>query len=904
MALFLIDGHAIAYRSYFAFIHNPLTNARGENTSAVYGFLRTVLQLTDRYKPEKLVCVFDSEEETERKKEYSEYKAQREEMPDDLSPQFPVIADMLEAMGIPVVLKPGYEADDIIATLAREAEAKGTDVRIVTGDKDLFQLLSDKVRIIRPSRGTNLTDVAGPELVAEKYGLRPDQIADLLALMGDSADNIPGVKGIGEKTAVRLLQDFGSLDEILERSGEIEPAHVRRKIETGKEDALMSRSLTTLIEVPLDMSYEELEIGERNDEVLLDMLLDLEFNQVIKELDLGRTASSSSAETDYTMVDEKGLQRLASVLTEAGSFALDTETTSLDPLEAELVGMSFCCEEGMAWFVPVEAREVIRETGLFDLDEASSGIPLEKVREILGPLLESSVTEKTGHNIKYDLMVLESHGLPVGNVTWDTMIASYCLDPSRRSHSLDNLAMDHFRHRMIPYQELFEKGDRTKDIRTVPLERLTEYAAEDADYTFRLRQLFEQELEGTDAGRLFTDIEMPLSFVLKGMEAEGMGVDTKRLKSLSGTVAKELDRLTGEIFELAGETFNINSGKQMQQILFEKLGLPSSRKTKTGYSTDVRVLTELAVEYPIAGLVLEYRSLAKLAGTYIDSLPKLVNKKTGRIHTSFNQTVTATGRLSSSDPNLQNIPIRTEMGRKIRQAFVPREGNVLVDADYSQIELRIMAHLSGDPELVAAFREKADIHTRTAARIFGVDEKDVTHDMRSRAKTINFGVMYGQGPRALSQQLRIPFEEAKAFIDEYFEKYPGIRDFIDSSKESARENGYAETLFGRRRPLPEIESGDGRLRSFAERIAVNMPIQGTAADMIKIAMIDIDGAIEDAGLGSRMILQVHDELVFDVPLGEKDSMVEMVREKMEAAVELDVPLKVEVDTGINWLEAH
>ena len=902
MALFLIDGHAIAYRSYYAFIHNPLTNARGENTSAVYGFLRTVLQLIDHYDPEMLACVFDSEEETGRHRDYSDYKAHREEMPDDLSPQFPVIVEMLDAMGIPVVVKPGYEADDIIATLTREAEASGMDVRIITGDKDLFQLLSDRVRIIRPGKGTNLKDVAGPEMVRERYGLRPDQVVDLLALMGDSADNIPGVRGIGEKTALKLLRDFDSLDALLERSGEIEPAHVRRKIEEGREDALMSKELVTLIEVPLDITFDQLENGERDEAALLDLLLDLEFNQVIKELDLGRSASSSSAE--YSTVDEAGLQRLASILIEAGSFALDTETTSLDPLEAELVGISFCCEEGRACYVPVESRTEIKSTGLFDHDGASSGIPLEKVREVLGPVLESDLTEKTGHNIKYDLMVLEAHGLPAGNVKWDTMIASYCIDPSRRSHSLDNLAMDHFRHRMIPYQELFEKGDRKKDIRMVPPEKLSEYACEDADYTLRLRNLFEPELDGTSAGRLFTDIEMPLSFVLKRMEREGMGVDAQRLKALSGKISTEIDRLTAEIYALAGETFNINSGKQLQQILFEKLGLSAARKTKTGWSTDVRVLTELAVENPIAGLILEYRQLSKLSGTYIDSLPKLLNGKTGRIHTSFNQTVTATGRLSSSDPNLQNIPIRTEMGRRIREAFVPRKGNILVDADYSQIELRIMAHLSGDPELVAAFREEADIHTRTAARIFGLDEKDVTHDMRSRAKTINFGVMYGQGPRALSQQLRIPFDEARSFIEEYFEKYPGIRAFIESSKESARERGFAETLLGRRRPLPEIDSGDGRLRSFAERIAVNMPIQGTAADMIKIAMIDIDAAIVKEGLGARMVLQVHDELVFDVPVDEKLRVTELVREMMEAAVELDVPLKVEVDTGENWLEAH
>ena len=553
MALFLIDGHAIAYRSYFAFIHNPLTNARGENTSAVYGFLRTVLQLLQHYGPETLACVFDSEEETGRHRDYSDYKAHREEMPDDLSPQFPVIFEMLEAMGIPVIAKPGYEADDIIATLARQAEDDGMDVRIVSGDKDFFQILSDRVRIIRPGKGTNLRDVAGPEMVEERYGLRPEQIVDLLALMGDSVDNIPGVKGIGEKTALRLLHDFDSLDAMLERSDEIDPAHVRRKIEEGREDALMSKELVTLIEVPLDITFDRLEMGERDDAALLDLLLDLEFNQVINELDLGRSVSNSSVE--YDLIGEEGLQNLASILVEAGSFALDTETTSLDPLEAELVGISFCCEEGRAFFVPVEARGERKNAGLFDQDGASSGITLEKVREVLGPVLESDAAEKTGHNIKYDLMVLESHGLPVGNVTWDTMIASYCIDPSRRSHSLDNLAMDHFRHRMIPYQELFEKGDRKKDIRSVPTGKLSEYACEDADYTLRLRKLFERDLDATDAGKLFTDIEMPLSFVLKRMEREGMGVNTRKLKSLSGKVSSELDRLTGEIYTLAGETF-------------------------------------------------------------------------------------------------------------------------------------------------------------------------------------------------------------------------------------------------------------------------------------------------------------------------------------------------------------
>jgi DNA polymerase-1 len=902
MALFLIDGHAIAYRSYYAFIRNPLTNSRGENTSAVYGFLKTVLQLLERYNPEMLACVFDSEEETGRHIEYSEYKAHREEMPDDLSPQFPMITEMLEAMGIPVVIRPGYEADDIIATLARKAEKKDIDVRVVSGDKDLFQLLSDRIRIIRPGKGANLSDVSGPEMVMDRYGLRPDQVVDLLSLMGDSVDNIPGVKGIGEKTALKLLQEFGSLDELLDRCDEIEPAHIRKKVEAGRDDAMMSRELVTLIEVPLRIGLENLKVGDRDDSALLDLLLDLEFNQIIKELDLGRHSSNGSV--DYSIVDAEGLRSLADDLTTVGSFALDTETTSLDPHEAELVGISFCCREGEAYYVPVESRSAVEESGLFGVESDISAISIDRVREHLGPVLENEEVEKTGHNIKYDLIVLEAHGLPVENVAWDTMIASYCIDPTRRSHSLDSLAIDHFRHRMIPYGELFEKGDRVKDIRTVSVERLAEYSCEDADYTWRLREMFEPQLEDSEAGELFNHIEMPLSFVLKRMEQEGMGVDSDKLRALSSTVAAALDRLTEQIYELAGETFNINSGKQLQHILFEKLGLPPVRKTKTGLSTDVRVLTELAVENPIAGLILEYRQLAKLAGTYIDSLPKLVKQRTGRIHTSFNQTVTATGRLSSSDPNLQNIPIRTELGRRIREAFVPREGCVLVDADYSQIELRIMAHLSNDPQLVEAFREGADIHTRTAARIFGVEEGEVSHEMRSRAKTINFGVMYGQGPRALSQQLRIPFDEAKNFIEEYFDKYPGIKGFIEGAKESARERGYAQTLFGRRRLLPEIDSGEGRLRSFAERIAVNMPIQGTAADIIKIAMIEIDRTLTDKDLGARMILQVHDELVFDVPGEEQERVAGIVREKMEAAADLSVPLVVEIGAGGDWLEAH
>ena len=904
MALYLVDGHAIAYRSYFAFIRNPLTNSKGENTSAVFGFLRVLLLLMKKYSPEHLAVVFDSEEETGRHREFPEYKAHREEMPDELETQIPLILELLEVMHIPVLVYPGYEADDIIATLARRAESQGEDVRIVTGDKDLFQLISDRIRIIRPSRGTGLEDEIDAAFLERRFGLAPGQIADLLALMGDSSDNIPGVRGIGEKTALKLLHRFGSLDEILGRLDEVEPDHVRSKLEQGREDAIMSRDLVTLQDVPLDAAAEDLTPGEPDRDRLTDMLIGFEFHQILRELT--PVEDVRPLRVNYSTVDEIELDALADSMREAGEFVIDVETTSLDPLRAAIVGISICLEEARAFYIPVDAGTGGGSGTLFsgEGEEDAACIPIEKVREHIGPVLADATIGTIGHNIKYDCLVLESNGLTVEGVSFDTMIASYCLDPERRSHSLDTLALEFCRHTMTPYAGLFAKGDRVRDIRTVPLETLSLYSCEDADFTMRLKNILGGRIDESGYASLFRDVEMPLSIVLKRMEQAGIAVDVDVLGRLSGEVAVQLDRRRDEIYGEAREEFNINSGKQLQRILFEKLGLPASRRTKTGYSTDVDVLTELAVEHRIAGLVLEYRQLAKLASTYIDALPRLVNPDTGRIHTSFNQTVTATGRLSSSDPNLQNIPIRTALGRQIRGAFVAGPGAVLMDADYSQIELRIMAHLSGDPALVEAFKEGVDVHTRTAARIYDVNEKDVDQGMRSRAKTINFGVMYGMGARGLSRQLRIPLAEAKRFIEDYFESYPGVKGFIDRSIEDARTKLYAETLMGRRRNLPDIGSVDGRVRSFSERIAVNMPVQGTAADMIKVAMVDIDRAIAGRGLESRMILQVHDELVFEVPRNERDEMEKLVRGAMESALTLSVPLVVEIGCGANWLEAH
>jgi DNA polymerase-1 len=899
--LFIVDGHALAYRAYFAFIRNPLINSRGENTSAVFGFTRMLLLLLKKFEPRYLAVVFDSGEETERHRDFPEYKAHRPEMPGDLVSELPWIFEVTEALGIKVIRKPGIEADDLIATLARKANADGIDATIITGDKDFFQLLSDHIRIVRPEKGTALEGAIGPEFCRKRFGLEPVQVIDLLALMGDSSDNIPGVKGIGEKTALKLLREFGSLDSLLARIDEVAPDHLREKLKKGRESALFSRELVKLKEVPIEYSLGELSVGAPDEERITDLMLRLEFHQILKELSLASTAHAAGKQ--YRLVKDEDLFELARRLSAAREFVFDVETTSLDPMNAELVGISFCVEEGSASYVPV-ASAAPRAPGLLQPLAEAQGIGLDRVRAALGPVFASEAVAKIGHHIKYDCLVLEAHGFEVRGVSFDTMIASYCLDPERRSHSLDTLSLEFTRHRKIAYVELFSPGDRSKDIRTVPIERLCEYSCEDADYTMRLKSIFERSLAALGFEKLFSSVEMPLCLVLKSMEQEGVAIDAAELGRLARTVTADLDRLTKDIHDLAGETFNINSNKQLQRILFEKLGLVAARKTKTGYSTDEEVLAELAHRHRIAGLILEHRQLAKMRSTYLDALPRLVNPRTGRIHTSFNQTVTATGRLSSSEPNLQNIPIRTELGRAIRKAFVPRRGNLLMDADYSQIELRIMAHLSKDAGFIEAFREGGDIHTRTASRIYDVAEPQVTADMRASAKTINFGVIYGMGPRGLSKQLDISLDEAKRFIDEYFEKYPGVKSYIERAVFEARTKRYAETLLGRRRLLPEIESEDNRARSFSERIAVNMPIQGTAADMIKLAMIAIDRDVFEMGLRSRMILQVHDELVFEVAHGERERLETLVRGRMESALALEVPVCVDIGIGENWLEAH
>lgn len=902
-SIFLVDGHALAYRAYFAFIRAPLINSRGENTSAAFGFARMLLALLKKYDPRYVAVVFDSGEETDRHREFEAYKAQRAEMPDDMVSQLPWIFEVTKALGIHSIVRPGVEADDLIATIARREAAAGREAVIVTGDKDFLQLLSDRIRVIRPEKGTSLEEEAGPEWCRERFGVGPERIVDLLSLMGDTSDNIPGVKGIGEKTAVKLLSEFGSLDNLYARLDDVKSESLRAKLEQGRKDAQLSRDLVTLREVKVDVPIEEMAVSPPDPKAVTDLFLRLEFHQLLKEMALA--SPDEESKRDYRLVKKEELEELARALAAAKELVLDVETTSVDPLEAELVGISFSVEEGKAWYVPVDSSGQVADGGLFaDAIRMPTGMYLSVVQRALGPVLANAAVPKIGHNLKYDLQVLDRHGLPAAGEPFDTMIASYCLDPERRSHGLDNLALEFTRHRKIAYEELFAKGDRKRDIRTVAPERLAEYSCEDADYTMRLKKIFETNMRSLGFEKLFREVEMPLCLVLMRMEREGVGIDSKALDELSARLAADIDRLAGEIYAAAGEEFNIGSPKQLQKVLFEKLKLRAGRRTKTGYSTDEDTLLELATANPIARLIVEHRQLSKLRSTYADALPRLVHARTGRIHTSFNQTVTATGRLSSSDPNLQNIPIRTELGRMIRAAFIPRRGNILMDADYSQIELRIMAHLSQDKGFVAAFHEGADIHTRTAARIYGVAESAVTPAQRASAKTINFGVIYGMGPRGLSRQLSIPLEEAEKFIAEYFEQYPGVKEYIDRSIAEARKRRYAETLLGRRRLLPEIESEDSMTRGFSERIAVNTPLQGTAADLIKIAMVRIDGEILSRRLRSRMILTVHDELVFDVDPKERDEVETLVRDKMESALALDVPLRVDIGAGANWLEAH
>lgn len=896
--LFLIDGSAIVYRAYFAFIRNPLINSKGENTSAVFGFINSLVKIIRDEKPDYLAVVFDTKAPTFRHKMYDEYKSTRAKMPEDLVSQIPRIHQAVAALNIPEFSLEGYEADDIIGTIARKAAFRNINVSLVSNDKDLFQLINDRVEMYVPQKGSESPIRMDSEAVKKKIGVYPEKVIEFMALTGDSSDNVPGIPGVGPKTALSLLGQFGSLDEILEGAEEIKAKGIRTKVLGNKDKALLSRDLVTIDEdVPVEFTIDALARREPDAKKCKNLFTELELFNLLKEFsgdDVSEVPSAEDSKVDYKRIESiSELKALVKRFSKQKEFAFDTETDSLDALTANLVGIALSCKAGEAYYIPVG-----------HIERPEMNLPVDEVREVLAPLLENPKIQKIAQNFKYDLQVMEQAGYTIAPVSFDTMLASYVLNPSARGHNLNSLALEHFSHTMIPITDLIGSGKKQKSFATVDPETAARYAAEDADYTYRLRGVFAPQLDEKKLCRLYYEIELPLISVLSRIEAAGIKIDSPFLKKLSEGMSGELEKTAGAIYALAGYEFNINSTQQVSKVLFEDLKLPTKRKTakKTGYSTDVRVLEELSAVHPLPRAVLEYRQLNKLRSTYVDALPNLINPDTGRVHTSFNQAVAATGRLSSSDPNLQNIPVRTETGREIRKAFIPADENhSLLVADYSQVELRILAHYTRDKGLIKAFGDGDDIHARTAAEVYGVPIDKVTTEQRRAAKTANFAVIYGVSAYGLSQQTELNLMESKGFIDTYFERYPNIRKYMDETIAMARDKGFVTTLMGRRRYLPEINSKNFQVRSFSERTAINTPIQGTAADLIKIAMIAIDK--EMASMKSKMVLQVHDELVFDAHKDELKDLRRLVDMKMSRAIKLEVPLVVDIGVGPNWLEA-
>ena len=918
--LFLLDAYALIYRSYYAFIKNPRINSKGLNTSAIMGFLNTLQEVLTKEQPTHIGVAFDPHGPTFRSEAYPAYKAQREATPEDIKQSVPIIKDLLRAWNIPILQVDGYEADDVIGTLATKAGQQGIDTYMLTPDKDYGQLVGDHVYIFRPRHGGGY-ETMGPEEVKAKYAIPSTQaVIDLLALMGDSADNFPGCPGVGEKTAVKLINEFGSIDEMLRHVNEIKGA-LKTKVETHIEDIKMSQFLATIkTDVPIDLNMDELKVSQPNEAELGKLLEELEFKslaskilkkseKVVKpvnqQLDLfAEFAPSESSEPEfssfetlktvaheYKLIDnEEDLQKLYDFLLTKQFFVLDTETTSTTPIDAELVGMSFAVEEHKAFYVPVSSNR----------EEALQRINLFK------PLFENESIMKIGQNLKYDLEVLRNYNVELKGLMWDTMIAHYLIQPELR-HNMDYMAEIYLHYQTIHIDELIgPKGKNQRSMRDLDPKDVYEYACEDADITLQLKNKLEDELKQHNCEDLFYHIEMPLMPVLAEMEMNGVCLDTASLAETSKQFTTRMNEIEARIYELAGQQFNIASPKQVGEILFDKLKIvEKAKKTKTGqYVTSEEVLQQLKNKHEIVADILEHRGLKKLIGTYIDALPKLINPRTGHIHTSFNQTITATGRLSSSDPNLQNIPIRGEDGKEIRKAFIPEPGCLFFSADYSQIELRVMAHLSQDPQMIEVFREGKDLHAATAANIYKKPIEEVTRDERTKSKRANFGIIYGITVFGLAERLDIPRDEAKMLIDGYFETFPQVHDYMEKSKEIARQQGYVTTLFGRRRYLPDINSANSVVRGFAERNAINAPIQGTAADIIKVAMIHICQRFKAEGIKSKMILQVHDELNFSVYPDEKEKVERIVLEEMQNAFHMSVPLVADSGFGENWLEAH
>jgi DNA polymerase-1 len=902
--LFLIDGTALIYRSFFAFIRNPLYNSKGFNTSAIYGTINAFLRMAERYNLQHVAISFDRREKTFRHEITDTYKANRPPAPDELHAQVEPIKEFFELIGIPEISKAGYEADDVLATLA-ENYKKDYNVIIVTGDKDFAQIVDEQVTLYDPSK-EKVTDFDG---VIEKYGLKPEQFVDYLAICGDSADNIPGVRGIGPKGAAKLLQEFGTLENVYENLNSISAKGIHDKLIESKEEAFLSRKLAAIVrDVPLDIADDRTFLFDKSKlKNAVSFLKEYELNSIVKKIVLSEEpAVKKEFKTEFDFVEETKKIKFETVLIDnEGAFhkmlqelqskdviAIDTETTSTDPLLAELVGISLCANNDKAYYISIAHQMA---------ENVSKKLVLEELRKnFQGKLL-------IAHNIKYDFLVLQNVGWEITNEVFDTMIADYLLNPTSR-HSLAACSMRELHHEMIPLSDLIGKGKKQITFDMVPVDQAAEYSAEDANVTFRLHKILESKLIQADLFNLFKEIEMPLFHSLAKMELNGVKIDTKILTEISKRNQKRIGELTMEIYELAGSQFNLNSPQQLAKILFEDMGIEPTKKIKTGYSTDVTVLEELAKEHEIARLLMEYRQLSKLESTYVTALPNLVNPKTGRVHSSFNQTVASTGRLSSSNPNMQNIPVRTEMGKEIRYAFVT-EGNdkIILAADYSQIELRILAMLSKDEKMLSAFQNKEDIHRETASIIYDIPKEEITPDQRRYAKIINFGLMYGMGAFRVSNELGIPRKKASEFIDNYFSKFPTIKNYIDSGIEQAKKDGFVSTIFGRKLYLPELNSSNKMRMREAERVATNMPIQGSAADIIKIAMINLNEKIKDDP-DIKMIIQVHDELVFEVKKEKLDFAKKLIVTEMENALPKEycdiVPLVVDIGIGNNWFEAH
>lgn len=929
--LFLLDGMALIYRAYFALSKTPRLTSYGLNTGAIMGFTNTLLDVLKNQKPTHIAVVFDTAAPTNRHLEFESYKAQREQMPEDLAASIPYINRLIEGFNIPIITMDGFEADDIIGTLAKKGEKEGFTVYCMTPDKDFGQLVSDNIFIYKPARMGNGAEVLGVPEILEKWEINNvHEVIDILGLWGDAVDNIPGIPGVGEKTAKKLIQEFGSIENLIQSTDKLK-GKLKENVENFAEQGLISKKLATiLLDVPVDFDEKSLELEDPNREVLESLFAELEFRTLGKrvfgdDFSIGESPVSKSAQMDlfaplpenelslgqatveevpttlntistvqhqYILVDQIEQQKeLVEKLNQAESFCFDTESTGLDAMTAELVGMSFSISPFEAYYVPVSA---IRE-------EAQVTVDLFK------PALENTSVQKIGQNLKYDLLILARYGVKVAGPLFDTMLAHYLIDPDTR-HNMDILAETYLKYTPVSITELIgAKGKNQGNMRDVELEKIKEYAGEDADITLQLKQVFQPLLTSTETLKLAEEVEFPLVYVLAEIEKNGVKIDEQTLRQFSVDIEAEVSKLESTIYEKAGVVFNIASPKQLGEVLFDKLHLdPKAKKTKTGqYKTGEDVLLALANKSDIVKDILDYRQLQKLKSTYVDALPSLVNPATGLIHTSYNQAVAATGRLSSTNPNLQNIPIRTERGREVRKAFIPRQaGWTLLSADYSQIELRLIAELSQDENMLDAFQKGLDIHRATAARVYGVELEEVTSDMRRNAKAVNFGIIYGQSAFGLSQSLGIPRKEAAAIIDQYFAQYTGIRKYMGDIIDFAKERGYVETLLKRRRYLRDINSANMTVRGFAERNAINAPIQGSAADLIKIAMINIQKDIEAQGLEGKMIMQVHDELVFDVPEHEVGQFKEIIANRMKNAMKLNVPIEIEIGQGNNWLEAH